>query len=264
MSSYISSIYCYCDHFCERCRFTARCAVFAGSAALADSDPDDPGFWQKLLEQFAQSHGLETGPDDWEIEVRKPTDEEIAFAEYEAALLEARLAQDQLICLSVGWQETVLCLLEDVSFWRAKARASASEAAMGLRSVQDAMGEAECVTDCLHRLRRFTETADMRLREAVINADGEGPDTTSGDGLAKSALHCLREARSALAGLFDIFPDEDRILPLFSPLAALERATDARFPAATSFVRPGFDEMPVVVTGDLELPWPSVSAPAAL
>src|SRR5882672_2135434 len=59
---FISGIYNYCDRWCEKCPFTARCRVYATEAA--DGDLDDPEvhdinnekFWRKLESIFREAH----------------------------------------------------------------------------------------------------------------------------------------------------------------------------------------------------------------
>src|ERR1700730_17566910 len=59
-SDFISGIYNYCDRWCERCPFTARCLVFATEKADEDDDPEsrdirNAKFWQKLASTFEQT-----------------------------------------------------------------------------------------------------------------------------------------------------------------------------------------------------------------
>jgi hypothetical protein len=61
--NFISGIHNYCDRWCERCPFTARCVVYATEEA--DSDIDSAGrdmsnaaFWQKLASIFQETHDL--------------------------------------------------------------------------------------------------------------------------------------------------------------------------------------------------------------
>ncbi|MBW2259153.1 MAG: hypothetical protein JRF18_01685, partial [Deltaproteobacteria bacterium] len=53
---YISGIYNYCDRWCERCPFTARCMNFALSEEqFPDEESHDiqnEAFWQRLSETF--------------------------------------------------------------------------------------------------------------------------------------------------------------------------------------------------------------------
>lgn len=53
---YIRGIYNYCDRWCERCPFTARCENYAyGEETFADPasrDPKNAAFWNRLAEVF--------------------------------------------------------------------------------------------------------------------------------------------------------------------------------------------------------------------
>ena len=59
----ISGIHNYCDRWCERCDFTARCAVYAAEDADPDNDPasrdiSNAAFWQKLTSIFKETHEM--------------------------------------------------------------------------------------------------------------------------------------------------------------------------------------------------------------
>ena len=59
----ISGIHNYCDRWCERCHFTARCAVYAAEEAEPDNDPssrdiNNAAFWQKLASIFKETQEM--------------------------------------------------------------------------------------------------------------------------------------------------------------------------------------------------------------
>lgn len=58
-TNHIPGIYNYCDRWCERCSFTARCLNFEMSAEkfgdLENVDITNEVFWQKLSETFAET-----------------------------------------------------------------------------------------------------------------------------------------------------------------------------------------------------------------
>src|SRR5688572_13722223 len=61
--NFISGIHNYCDRWCERCHFTARCAVYAAEEADPDNNPlsrdiDNAAFWQKLTSIFKETHEM--------------------------------------------------------------------------------------------------------------------------------------------------------------------------------------------------------------
>lgn len=51
---FIPGVYNYCDRWCERCPFTARCRVYASEQEFTDAakDPADPAFWQSIKKNF--------------------------------------------------------------------------------------------------------------------------------------------------------------------------------------------------------------------
>lgn len=51
---FISGVHNYCDRWCERCPFTARCRVYADEQELSEEakDPQDPAFWQNIKKSF--------------------------------------------------------------------------------------------------------------------------------------------------------------------------------------------------------------------
>src|SRR5713101_7921895 len=74
--NFISGIYNYCDRWCERCPFTARCLSFAiqqeEGKAGARQRADNRGFWKKLedslrltqewLDEVAKEQGVSSAP----------------------------------------------------------------------------------------------------------------------------------------------------------------------------------------------------------
>jgi hypothetical protein len=244
MSDFIPGIYSYCNQWCERCAFTSRCAVFAGSQALADTDPASPGFWDEMLTQFAASHAHIPDVAEWKIELRQPTEEELAEALEQEQLKKARVEEEDLMKWASQYDAGIMTLLEDSSFWHGLARTAAHQAALGIRSPKEAMREAEYVTEYLHVIRRNAAISLDAIERALTSMHEPGSQGIAGypDGLAKLALIALAESRKALTSLYGIFPDEDRILPMFARLALVEKEILKTFPEANDFIRPGFDE----------------------
>src|SRR4051794_20418865 len=61
---FISGIYNYCDRWCERCPFTARCLVYATDKADdVSADPEvhdinNARFWSRLESVFREAHEM--------------------------------------------------------------------------------------------------------------------------------------------------------------------------------------------------------------
>ena len=54
---FISGIHNYCDRWCERCSFTARCAVGEAESEMPDEERDinNDAFWRRLAANFAEA-----------------------------------------------------------------------------------------------------------------------------------------------------------------------------------------------------------------
>ena len=74
-SDFISGIYNYCDRWCERCPFTARCLLYASDDEDRDQDPqsrdiNNAAFWRTLEAIFRETREMiakwaeEAGVDD--------------------------------------------------------------------------------------------------------------------------------------------------------------------------------------------------------
>src|SRR5216684_1243350 len=62
---FISGIYNYCDRWCERCPFTARCLVYATEKEDEDDNAEsrdirNAAFWQKVESIFKQTREMIT------------------------------------------------------------------------------------------------------------------------------------------------------------------------------------------------------------
>ena len=83
--NFISGIYNYCDRWCERCPFTARCMNFAMTREYSEdpeaSDINNEKFWQslsdifkvtrELLEESAEELGIDFDDIDFEETARE-------------------------------------------------------------------------------------------------------------------------------------------------------------------------------------------------
>jgi len=81
---FIQSIYNYCDRWCERCPFTARCLNFALGEEefdqLETQDLDNEAFWKKLSETFQMTlELLEEAAEEQGIDLDSVDTEEVRY-----------------------------------------------------------------------------------------------------------------------------------------------------------------------------------------
>jgi hypothetical protein len=262
----ISGIYNYCDRWCERCPFTSRCLVYA--TEQADPDLDDPEtrdinnakFWQKLGSIWQQAHEMieewaaKAGVDLEAIDMEAAREEERQQREAAKKDVLAVAARKYAMATNEWFDREVDAEVHD------DLRTDAVPESLEV-PVEDAM-------EVIRWYQFFIAAKVMRagLREAKgISADepddlefeegaeDEDPDNLQAildhaarqdsDGSAKVALIAMERSMTAWRILHTSLPDKAAsIMPLLASLERLRLATEAAFPKARDFIRPGFDE----------------------
>ena len=111
--------------------------------------------------------------------------------------------------------------------------------------------ELAALEDYVEVIRWYQHFIYVKLCRAISSQAEEQMETDpemrafpkDSDGTAKIALIAIDRSIAAWAGLRDAISEhEDTILDLLGQLARLRKGTEAMFPSARKFVRPGFDE----------------------
>jgi hypothetical protein len=115
----------------------------------------------------------------------------------------------------------------------------------------DPLGTAIQITDAIAVIRfdqLLIRTKVLRAVDAIefdrtLDADADAAIPRDSDGSAKVALISLDRSIASWVVLREQLPAEEKpILGLLVHLARLRREIESQFPAARSFVRPGFDD----------------------
>lgn len=245
-SQFIPGIYNYCDRWCERCPFTARCRTYAmeqeaDEKAAGNKPRDQAAFWKKLeqsltltkemLTNLAEAHGLKLDPAELkaigrEERHKRRTAEQHPLAK--ASLRYSRMTDD--------WFKSGEGTL------RLKEEEVLAQAKLGVAGVNE---EVASLTDVVEILRWYQHQIYVKLMRG-LNADKEYEATSEfpkdSDGSVKVALIGIDRSISAWLRLKDFFPEKtDSILTMLVHLDRLRRSAEMEFPNARSFVRPGFD-----------------------
>jgi hypothetical protein len=251
-SRFIAGIYNYCDRWCERCRFTDRCRVYASEQAqmerhvLRGEDPNDPeialqdaadslGQALQMLAQFAEERGFS-------LEDTPPP----ACPPAERA--------DPLRERATRWTKRVSALL-------ARMRADLPAIGQGLgalagtftdREEADGRQAFERLDDAHAVLCRYHVLIPAKIGRAVemqtdaeAEADAEFAQSSRDDalGTAKIAHECLGKAAAALWSVGEFSRAwQGEALPLAAEAESLRQAIDAAFPGHQQFLRPGLDD----------------------
>lgn len=260
----ISGIYNYCDRWCERCPFTARCLVFAtekADGAFDDSEIDDLNnakFWQKLestfkevrqmIVEWAEEEGidLEALEDDNAEEQREQQrhdakDHQLSLSArrytmmvqewFEKELAIEQAVHDDITGTSNSSEEDidVSDAVEVIRWYQFFIPAKVFRALMSFEP--QTSGEASVCDDTF----AAAENGDAVLMEASGNHS---------DGSAKIALIAIDRSLNAWRILQLSLPEKkDSAVPMLVELDRLRHATEQAFPNARDFIRPGFDEV---------------------
>ncbi len=236
--NFIPGIFNYCDRWCERCEFTSRCRVFADERSHALDDSDDPmgDALQVVAESFAEAKQML-----------------IEKAEEMGIDIEATL-NDPEIAESIERQRKAVESIEVVEL----ARRYTMETRQVLERAEERIGEHEddpMIGEMLEIIHWYLFMVAVKVHScfhAVLDIDGdEDPNEITdpqshANGVAKLTLICVE--RSMLAWTY-LVSDSNRSLiqPIIERLEIIKQAIENKFPHARDFIRPGFDELDVVM-----------------
>jgi hypothetical protein len=233
---YIDSISSYCDRWCERCAFTARCSAFAAEAAIAMCGDVEEGLELAVGRPAQVPHGPARPADpvwlgDFDKAEMRP-DEQLAFEREERA---RRARIDENAIVKAAWAVSML------AYQWLKAKADA------LRVAADpVLNEALTVAthDSFLVTVKVTRAVDGHDRFVRGEDRDEGVVQNDWNGSAKLALICLARSAEAWHVIAEASGDAAS-REIAEQMRALARDVEEAFPHAHRFVRPGFDEMGV-------------------
>lgn len=252
-SNFIPGIYNYCDRWCGRCAYSARCFLY--SSEKADPDLDDPElrdlnnarFWQKLALIFKDTHDLikqcaeEAGVDLDSIEAQAALQANERKRETARKHELSVLARDYAKLVEEWFPDQ---LADERKIFADGARADAGEGQVDIAAA-------------LEIIRWYQFFIAAKTFRALLR-DDEEPDEESSDdddvlrdaaqndsnGSAKVALIAIDRSMSAWRVVETTFPGKAAsIAPMSATLEELRDGIEAVLPGARDFVRPGFDEV---------------------
>ncbi len=247
---FISGIYNYCDKWCERCPFTARCAVFAMEAdddpRPGSRDPENETFWKQLHESLMCAlELLHEMAEEAGIDLDTPASPE------DKARIDKLLRDTKAHPLVTTATDYTMA----VHKWFQAAKGSFENKAEELDTKvrldlpnTDPEAESMDLQDATEVVQWYHTLISAKTRRAVQQAltdrllsDERVPGESNGS--AKVALVCIDRSMAAWMRIREHLPDQqDTILDLLVALERLRRETERVFPNARSFVRPGFDD----------------------
>ncbi len=246
---FIPGIYNYCDRWCERCAFTARCLNHAmgqemEAEASRSRDSENEAFWDELQETFESTMEETEDPaedvdfDIDEEELQESIREQDEIHEAAQAQPCSRIALRYIEAVD-QWLQSNTGLFDDEGNLLEFAVPSDSP---GAEPVNAAAG----LRDCLEVIRWYQRQIYLKLCRAatgMIRGEIEGNEYNPQDanGSAKVALLGIERSLAAWATVHSRFPDHEDIVLALGTLKRLLRQVEASFPDARAFRRPGLD-----------------------
>ncbi len=256
----IPGIHNYCDRWCERCSFTARCSVHTivsrddGISGHQAPGNREAGAEKKYNENemFGELTGeaLEAATDflrDAAEEAGIDLDEVIESEVDKAIRLKERADEHPLVLAAREYTFAVHGWLDGLEgrLTAHIAMTDATDDTDGLREIAErAVG---IIGDAIETIMRNHLLITTKLFRAVshdFDFYAEEADLPSdADGSAKVALIAMDRSFAACYRLIDYLPEQERILLDFLvKLEKLRRGVEHAWPNARAFARPGFDD----------------------
>ena len=248
---FIAGIYNYCDRWCERCAFTARCMNFAMTREYDDdpetSDINNEKFWQsisdifkvtrELLEESAEELGIDFDDIDFEETAREEGIKEKMTENHECC----RAAKKYYQMVADFFESEYSPSLQVVGKKHVENTAQLQKS-----DVLDGPPTLDAMVEVIYWYHHFIYVKLMgAVRGTLGNADEEWEDfPKDSDGSAKVALIAIDRSMAAWGHMHRFFPShQDQIMAIIVHLERLRNRTETLFPDARKFVRPGFDEV---------------------
>jgi len=251
---FISGIYNYCDRWCERCPFSNRCLNFAieQSGELQSKTAnqlENEKFWEHLHGIFQQT-----------IEMVKENAREMGV-DLDAPDLRAEvLAHERQVrrreVKNQALPKAAMAYMKAADRWMTAAKPAFKAKGIELETearleIGAPETELTAIEDYVEVIRWYQHFIYIKLCRAISSQVEEqleiDPEMRAfpkdSDGTAKVALIAIDRSIAAWSGLRQSFAEqEDAILQLLIQLGRLRQGTEAMFPNARKFVRPGFDQ----------------------
>ena len=239
----ISGIYNYCDRWCERCPFTARCLNFAmekdQKRKAGGADEDNEQFWNQVQDSFDIAMSLLADlAEEFGIDLDAFEIEEDAAPDNREHILSAMAGQ----------------YIKSAKKWFDRIRVPIAEAVekenSPLKIVRpDAEEGPIALAEAIEVIDYYKYFIDAKLDRALRGKNEEARDDfddlpKDSDGSAKIALIAMDRSISGWGVVASRLPDQKAAAAeIIGRLKRIRDVTEREFPAARAFVRPGFDEI---------------------
>ncbi len=238
MSKFISSIYNYCDRWCERCEFSSRCRVANDERNLSGEELDinNKAFWKKIASNFTEAQKMLTkAAEKFGIDLNAISDEEFAAIHFREKTF---IQNHALTKLSLRYIKESKNLLENKKDFL-------------LFSNLDEERKDELL-EIIYWYQMFISVKIQRGLNGLLdfegNFDNDELENTQSEANGSIKISLIAIERSKMAWtILTTMENSNLTKPLISLLESIKEIALKEFPNANEFIRPGFDEIETVM-----------------
>jgi hypothetical protein len=243
---YISGIHNYCDRWCERCAFAARCRVFATESESSGNGTDSSDLMDQLRNTFENTlEMLQDLMEKLEEAAEEALDDQEGMESEENTPIEEPDFHN-------AWYTHYARAVDhffrsNESFFRGQELKLEELVEMGMPVDVEKLG---FLHEALHTIRWYQHFIGAKVNRAISDLQfGEDIDLQGdGNGSAKVAMIAIRKSMDAWAFLSSFFADKTTdIQEVLQVLSGTRKKLVAAYPNWEQFHRPGFDDEPGTV-----------------
>ena len=246
----IPGIHNWCDRWCEKCPFIARCAVGEHELEIIEQEQKgfNPDFWEDINQQFTKSiELLDELAKDKGIDLKGISDEE--WENIDKDNRKQQLDADSHPISRMASQYAKECeRMVNLDFIENLYDSEEKKIDLGLEdNVYKNISKFKETIDVIRWYMFFIPAKCNRLMMENMDTEFEDsefpPEERSYNGTAKITLISIERSIAAWGFLLQLLPDmQDTILSELALLQKLHRSIRNEFPDAMRFIRPGFDD----------------------
>lgn len=221
---YIDSIFNYCDRWCARCVFTAKCRNYAFNEDAPP--PEGPEAWEYLQNVFKAS--------------RLMLEESVAMMGLSIEEIDKMTPEVESDPSENPLYQKSHKLAIEVEDWLKKLIPTQNHTETNVKKEHDWK-----VHEVLEVIQWYNLFIPAKVCRALSGIDTVSVNEiqTDSNGSAKICLIALDRIISAWSVLLDEMNDQqNKILSILIRLSEIRKETESTFPNARLFIRPGFDE----------------------
>ncbi|WP_373523082.1 hypothetical protein [Aquiflexum sp.] len=252
---HIPGIYNWCDRWCEHCKMTSKCYLYAQEQedkAIMESDLDHDEKMEKIKEKLTETMEMLSEAAE-EFEMDEEDMEELDEEEQDEMMHDHQISQIKIDIHPLSDLSEIY--MKECMDW---VESKGKDTLLGYL-VQSKIPEEICDQNEIEKLKKvISHLESVQWNQTMIPAKCRGAlnyfsdksfwddypiEERAYNGTAKVALICIQNSINAWQGiLFWSKDEEELILPLLDKLIQIKQMLEEEFPNAYKFIRPGFDE----------------------